>query len=93
MGLHTPAGRGGLMAGDVLLEVAGQSVVFLTHAQVERNATILPRVVYFIYVRNATIFLCWQWRPHGLRRPSGGCRPICRLSHSRPGRKKRHHSV
>jgi hypothetical protein len=44
------------MAGDVLLEVAGQSVVFLTHAQVERNATILPRVVFFIYVRNATIF-------------------------------------
>jgi hypothetical protein len=34
MGLHTPAGRGGLCAGDVLMEVGGTSVIFLTHSQV-----------------------------------------------------------
>lgn len=33
MGLHTPAGSGGLRAGDVLIEVGGRSVIFLTHAQ------------------------------------------------------------
>ena len=47
MGLHTPAGNGGLQAGDVLIEVGGRSVVYLTHAQVRY-------AIYPVKLRGAT---------------------------------------
>ncbi len=74
MGLHTPAGRGGLCAGDVLMEVGGTSVIFLTHSQVRSQ-----------YKHHQSKGTRTRW-PLCRRCPRGGRRNFSHLPHSISGK-------